>query len=68
MPKLPSGPAAVCRQTGMRSGALGPNHTSTVARSHLGRRTAALGPLLNDAKSRLSNFDLISAACGCYAA
>jgi hypothetical protein len=36
MPKLPSGPTAVCRQTGMRPGALVLKHTSTGARPHLG--------------------------------
>ena len=60
--------SAVCRQTGMRSGALGPKYTSTGPRSHLGRHIPALGPLLHDSRNPFSNFALISAVCDCYEA
>jgi hypothetical protein len=68
---LPSGPTAVCRQ---QACALVPwyqttrQHTSTGARSHLGRHKAVLGALLRDAKNRFPNLGLISAAWGCYEA
>jgi hypothetical protein len=52
--------SAVCRQTGMPSGALGPKYTSTGPRSHLGRHIPALGPLLHDSRNPFSNFALIS--------
>ena len=48
--------SAVCRQTGMPSGALGPKYTSTGPRSHLGRHIPALGPLLHDSRNPFSNF------------